>query len=114
MSQEFGAGREIAVTAGLAGTLLARQGDLLRGAMLLHGALHQEELHHFRYEDDVRSILHNGLDEVAGRLTNKGLNAADTQRARDTALSLDLHELGQFTARTLRERFAWQGTLPRA
>jgi tetratricopeptide (TPR) repeat protein len=114
MSQEFGAGREIAVTAGLAGTLLARQGDLQRGAMLLHAALHQEELHHFRYEDDVRSILDDGLDEVGGRLSNKGLTAEDAQRAKDAAQSLGLDELGALTARTLRERFAWTGAAPRA
>jgi tetratricopeptide (TPR) repeat protein len=107
MSHEYGAGREVAVSAGLAGTLLARQGDLLRGATLLHAALHQEQLHNFRYEDDVRSILHDGLDEVSGAMTGLGLTGADKARARDAGENLDLAELGPFTARTLRERFAW-------
>jgi tetratricopeptide (TPR) repeat protein len=109
MSQEFGAQREIAVSAGLAGTLLARQGDLQRGAALLHGALHQEELNSFRYEGDVRSILNHGLEEVSGRPGTSGLSAEETARARQTGLALSLEELGALTRRTLRERFAHWG-----
>jgi hypothetical protein len=105
--REFGALREIVLSAGIAGTLLARQGDFARGAALLRTALHHEEQQGFRFEDDIKTILNSGLDEVRRAALAPDWPTAAVERAVRNCLDMDGGQLAGFTLDTLRERFRY-------